>query len=532
MASVPVNPDTVRATLGIHVSRMETFWTSKHSVYRDGRPLRAETVEGHARRLGQFVTFCITQGYLADPLILACNQHIVKEWLDALSAKNISAGTRARCIDGLLSLLRSVFCGPCETPFGHQSMEALRKFRNSLQATYEAELMGRSDRISLNKAGRWCDWDDIIVATKNCQQSFHQLNTRWKESRRGVDVDYQPVDETATLQRKAGLACLKAFVACLYVGIPPGRGLEYHSLQIDYTNLKREPEEDENLLAAVEGSWFLRLSRYKTSAKNGRVEIALPQQMFPIINAWVNTFRASLLCGVKHNFCFLNAVSGQPFKNSSEWYRLLTSIFEDNLPLSDTQPPPKVSVNILRKSFLTKVFPTATLEERESNAHAMRHSVTVAAKSYCATTAADKSKVAVIRCANALFEDTTETATEGGGAATEPKMTTDDKVTMDHTVTTEPEETTETEVTTDHKVTSDTKVTTDTKVATDEFEVERVLKTRTLRDGSVQYLVHFVGFDQDEDQWVDEDDISPACVRGFFQARPTAGASSTKRSRR
>lgn len=190
--------------------------------------------------------------------------------------------------------------------------------------------------------------------------------------------------------------------------IPPGRGLEFRTLEVrpGQSNVQSDSSKRENILTTdANGHWVLRLTHFKNSRSVGACEVPLPTNplITGIVDLWVSKYRRLMLAGAKHDCCFVRP-SGMAFTNASQWTNTLVGIFQPRLANSA-----RVSVNVLRKSFLTDTWARSTLEERESNASAMRHSITVAQRNYLASTSRDRVETAVAR-ASKVWEATSRSA--------------------------------------------------------------------------------------------------------------------------
>lgn len=163
---------------------MLAFWTSPHNGLREGPPLRAETIESHAGRLGRFIAWCQHNGHYSDPVTLCSNMHMVTQYLDHLQKRDTVAGSRATVCDAVLSLLKCMWANPMQQPpWAPMVLQSVRAMRNALVAQYDVELRGRSNREALNEQGRWASWDEIVAASKAIVAEF-QL-----KHRRAVHVD-------------------------------------------------------------------------------------------------------------------------------------------------------------------------------------------------------------------------------------------------------------------------------------------------------------------------------------------------------
>jgi hypothetical protein len=240
------------------------------------------------------------------------------------------------------------------------------------------------------------------------------------------------------------------------------------------------------------------------------VPLPTNKQITAVLDLWVKRYRRVMLAGAQHDYCFVRP-SGVPFGNSSQWTNTLVQLFQPRLSNGA-----RVSVNALRKAFVSETWATATLEQRESNAMSMRHSMRTAERNYNATTSRDKVEVAVHR-ASRLWESSSEStaggAAGGGGAGggDEPRRSkrvrdVDSGHDALHLSPTSPS-VAGGETDDSHELEADSD--TDSQVGI----VESLLRQRTHR-GEQQYLVQWVG--TPETTWEPEVNLPPACIREFF----------------
>lgn len=394
-----------------YCQRMIEFHTAAHNPLRDGPPLRETTMLAHADRVKRFVQWCEQGGYIGDPVSLCANAPLVSKYLDHLAQKDVVTGSRARVCDSIISLLKAIFANPmCSPPWVPVAMHSVKTMRNSLQAAYEIELKARSNRVTLAEQGKWASWTDILSASKSIVREFEELHWAIMAD---PDHDWSPGVHEASALRRCAAACQDAVIACMYTCIPPGRGLEMRTLILRRCNAQPDPKQCENLLTTDGvGQWILRLTHHKTSGTLGTCEVPLPinKQITGAIDLWATKYRRVVLAGARHDYCFVRS-SGTPFDNSSQWTNMLVSIFQPRLGA-------RISVNSLRKAFVSHTWPTATLEERESNASAMRHGYKTAERNYEASTSRDKVSVAVQRAAQMW-----ESSSNGSGAPMSPVET-------------------------------------------------------------------------------------------------------------
>lgn len=211
------------------------------------------------------------------------------------------------------------------------------------------------------------------------------------------------------------MRCQEAVIASIMTLIPPGRGLEYRTLQIvlDREHTKPDPNKRANLLTVdQDGHFLLRLAYFKNSSTVGACDVPLPTQprIVNVIDLWIQCYRKVMLQGQTHNCCFTRS-TGLPFTNASQWCNQLMTMFQSRLPNKA-----RVSVNVLRKSFLTETWGSATLEERESTASAMRHSLATASNNYNAATSRDRVENAVERASQIWHNSGSSSSSSNSGS--------------------------------------------------------------------------------------------------------------------
>jgi hypothetical protein len=462
--------------------------------------------------------------------MVCCDMTTVTRYLDALARKGIVSGSRARVCDAILSLLRCCYANPMQkTPWSDTVIQSLRTIRNSLQSQYEVELRSRSNRESLDEVGKWASWDDIVVASKTIILEFEQLHKQTKGSTRDEDVDW--VGDDRELQLQCATRCQEAVIAAIMTLIPPGRGLEYRTLQIplDRDNTKPDPEKRENFLTVdQDGHYLLRLAYFKNSSTVGACNVPLPTQprIVNVIDLWIKSYRDVMLQGQSHNFCFMRS-TGLQFTNASQWCNQLVSMFQPRLPNNA-----RVSVNVLRKSFLTETWGSATMEQRESTASAMRHSLSVASKSYNAATSRDRVETAVQRASQIWHDSESQSSSSSSNSGSRaPSLEPSRQSARLLLSLTEPKERIELSSVDSEEsgdscgISGDASDNNDSKQddcdgSSSESDsdgssigvVEYLVRTRKQR-GGYQYLVHWT--DQTE-SWEPEEQLPRVCIREFF----------------
>lgn len=260
----------------------------------------------------------------------------------------------------------------------------VRRVHNDLQKKFEADLKGRSDRQSLAKAGRWASWAEIIAAAQHVLDTFASLQKAYARSRRGQDVEWTPAVGAIELRRRLAESAQESLLCSLYVRLPPGRAKEFSNLVWAKSSAEQPSPSRENLLVvdATTGAASLKLGGFKTVKRMGVQCLDLARADFDAYVAAVLEHRAVLLRGKAHPFVFCRTTDGSAMTGSGVWSGWVASVFARALEATHVRPvgegdgwvAPRVSVNALRKSFVTQVHGAVdtTLQQRESVAAAMR----------------------------------------------------------------------------------------------------------------------------------------------------------------
>lgn len=547
-------------TVAARLAPCKAWHTATHNPQRDGAALRDETVDKHISRLALFSEFAATShpgidalALLEDPAATA-----LTAFLDSMHAKGRSEGTRRCVCDSVLCYLR-YRAALAATVTLDQAVKAVRRVRNSLHAAYEVSLRTRSDRESLEAQGKWADWPTLVAAAHRIIDDFHTLK-RCAAGSGDSDGAFDPANPNSTARGRLARAAQDALVATLYVAVPPSRGLEMRTLQLpapsqagksgrhgaDLKGGSASLSEENTLEVDAHGDPVMVLRRYKTAKRYGTQTVPLPntKQVRDLVAAvTTGPLRRALTCGKAHRFVFCRP-NGEPFANASAWTGMLARLFADALQADDK----RITVNVLRKSFLTAALPAATtVPARESLAAAMRHSTRVQKASYDATTATERVREAC-DVASAMFNACTDSRRltrkrklqgeepedfnlEGEGARAMPSGRGLSQIerhlhaayshseNLGHT---EPEDVDELEQ-------SDSELEEgggggpggaegDLKEAEGAplHLVDRLLALRR-RHGAVEYLVRWEGCDTEDDTWEPEPAMPPTCIREFFE---------------
>lgn len=250
-------------------------------------------------------------------------------------------------------------------------------------------MRGRSDRHALAKAGRWASWSEITVAAQHVFDTLASRQRAYARCKRGQDVEWTPAGSEAdagdTEQRRlVAEAAQEALMVALYTKLPPGRAKEFATLVWARTATEQPSEDRTNLLVIdpTTGAASLRLGGFKTSKQTGVQSLDLPRAAFDSVIATLLEHRPALLRGKTHAFVFCRSSDGVPLTGGGVWSLWVTNVFARAFEATHeravgedakTYTPPRVSVNILRKSFVTQVHSSdTTLQQRESVAAAMR----------------------------------------------------------------------------------------------------------------------------------------------------------------
>jgi hypothetical protein len=377
----------------------------------------------------------------------------------------------------------------------------VRRVRNTLQAKYAVELKARSDKAALEDGGRWCDWSEIVKASHALVRHFHTMRRALQRASDDTDSDGEfDVDECKvgqSLEQRTALAGQRALLAMMYTAMPPARGLELRTLEVEAPERLDSATLEKNWIAVdgATGNLMLRLGRFKTVGSHGVQTVPLPTTD-DFVGIVEDVVRSKRLClqllqrRIDHGFVFCQPNTGAPFTSSDTWSNYVVAVFREGLELCGSECATRsVSINILRKSFLTSALPNAkTVPERESLASAMRHSTKTQMESYNAATASERVRDACGTAAR-MFEE--------AGVPTRAVSTT----------------------------VTDVPTGTDA-ILSEQRIVSRVLGVRRRKSAGagvggevVEYLVQWFGASSDTDAttWLSECETPVKCVREFYE---------------
>lgn len=349
--------------------------------------MAGSTIAAHCGRIQNLRVF--VEGERGAPLLglaeMVADTATLERYLEHRAA-TVGVGTQALACATWLAVLKWVHRGAYDVSSPPECFTAVRRMHNQLSRSFAVDLRGRSDRQSLAAAGRWASWGEITTAAQHIVGTFQSLSRQWQSERRGDDdVAWTPAAPGAggELRRKLAEAAQEAFVACVYCRLPPGRCLEFSTMVWAKSTGEQPSGGRENLLVIDgAGAASLRLGGFKTSRQMGVQTVDLPRADFDPIIAASLEHRSALLRGQKHAHVFMRPSDGAPLTAGGAWSTFIASVFGRALTAThvrlageddDGWEAPRVTINILRKAFVSSVHGSnTTLEQRESVAAAMR----------------------------------------------------------------------------------------------------------------------------------------------------------------
>jgi hypothetical protein len=435
----------MEAALNAHL----LFWTAEHNPARTGAALCDDsTVPGHQRRLRAFAAFAAETAPTAfgvasipsNPFALLfadTNCTALTVWLDALAARDVGPGGRAGYCNCVISYLKVVLAAASTNPGANPdiaatvtaALAATQRVRSALQAQYDTQLKGRSDKEQLAALGKFAEWDDITEATHELVRIWRALERTLAKQQQGRDVAH---DGTETpLAMRCGRAATSALMALINVVLLPSRSLELRTLEAPVGVAPPATEGRNVVVALPNGGFQLCFDRFKTVKKLGRQIVVLPdsKDLLDALRAVAYTHRATLVGReTGHRFLFVGP-SGKPYGSSGAWNSALVSVFA--APFADVQPQwaasagagagaaaaparvaPRIGPNVLRKSAVTNKLPECkTPAEQKSLAACLRHGLGAQGKHYDAATSSERVAAAINASARAYD------ASAGAGSA-------------------------------------------------------------------------------------------------------------------
>lgn len=192
----------------------------------------------------------------------------------------------------------------------------------------------------------WIDWKDVLK--------------RFEDAKKSADVMYGELSKGKPLNNLRMDVIQQALILAFFTMLPPRRAMDFQLLRITPGKLEDDLEKDCNWLSLEESK--IQFNQFKTAKIHGSQEIDIPAPLLECVKRYYD------ILPNKEGFVFQRPDGMLPRGNNTIT-RLLNRVFH----------PLKVSVNILRHSFLTHKYAPDEEEikkqkEREEIAKKMGHS--------------------------------------------------------------------------------------------------------------------------------------------------------------
>lgn len=231
------------------------------------------------------------------------------------------------------------------------SLDTTTKPKKALYDQYFALMMEMNKKLKAEESNNemsdkqkenWLTQDEV-------QAKFNELETKVKAFPKGA-ISSANYDTLLGLQ-----------VLALYTCLPPRRN-EYQNLNLVKTGTSTLPT-DTNYLD-YDARKFV-FNKFKTSKKDGKVELGIPENLFTVINLYLK--HHPLLKGKKlvktTNIPFLVYYNGEPLNKVNSITRILNKVFGKS-----------VGSSMLRHIYLSSKY-GAVQEEQKKDSEAMSHSL-------------------------------------------------------------------------------------------------------------------------------------------------------------
>ena len=243
--------------------------------------------------------------------------------------------------------------------------------RSTLQAAYDVDLKNRSDKVQLAAVGKFVEYDDLTEATHELVRLWRQLERMLALQRRGGDTPYHQSE--SPLVTRCARAAHSALAALMNIVLPSSRGMEIRTLE-EPLAAAPPPAEKRNVLVgpATDGSFVMSFDYFKNYKTLGRQQVQLPvnKDLTDALHAVLYTYRTVLVGRNKHRFVFMGP-SGKPYNSSGAWTAALNAVFAAPLamvaPVANGVITPRVGVNVMRKSTVTKKLPACQTPAERAN---------------------------------------------------------------------------------------------------------------------------------------------------------------------
>ena len=284
------------------------------------------------------------------------------------------------------------------------TIQTVRGWSNSFQK--DAQINREKSWNTLAANGRWLSWKTILETVK-CQREA-----------------FEAADGSVAIAWEA----VKLSVLLMYTSLPPGRSLEYFTMQFQYDAgdlhaIEPAKKESNWLFFATDlRSALLYIGAHKTSRSIGVQKIQLSAEdetctLLEHLVEYVSKHRPILITNKTHQFLFVVSTeyactnidpcifaflyaqnrSGDPFANSNAWTSLLNGIFHHYTGAS-------ISTNVLRSAYVTHVMSgeQSAAINMSNLATSMRHSVREQQRTYDRRSSGEKISAVVHTVANEL----------------------------------------------------------------------------------------------------------------------------------
>ncbi|KAJ7386025.1 hypothetical protein OS493_012358 [Desmophyllum pertusum] len=261
----------------IFLKAVEKFFTRAVNLERQTPPLKNSTYSKAQERMLAFLGFLHANLRIQLTPEVFLRPSVLEKYLDYLQAvRKCSPATVANHASSLLYPVK--FLHREHAPNYH-NIPVIRQIRT--QATIlqrEGDLQRPKSKEELAAANRWLEWEEIVQAC-SLQRDYFEMAVNGSEKVR---------------------ECGNLVVLAMYVFIPPSRGLEIRTLQIerDWKNFTPEKSKGKNLVLLQESSQVtLHFDNYKTQKHYGHEQILLKgdTELCKILVEYVNKHRPKLL---------------------------------------------------------------------------------------------------------------------------------------------------------------------------------------------------------------------------------------------
>lgn len=198
-------------------------------------------------------------------------------------------------------------------------------------------------------------WKNPSAKEKEAYMSFKDIENMRDilyETIKSIKAEEYAGGDTGSMEKR--LMYLRYFILCLYTYIPPLRGEDYYNTLIFKSG--KEKKDVQNYYLIDEGSLYL--SHYKTSTLHGERVISFPRILRDVIEDWYEMV-------TRKSPIFLPNMKTGLMYNQVDFTLLLKKVFA----------PKEISVDMLRKIYISDVVSKMGVAERKKVAEIMGHTV-------------------------------------------------------------------------------------------------------------------------------------------------------------